>query len=143
MFGYVQISRIRVTIIVAMTKRTRFYAPALGVTFWNTAIRPSVCQSVCLSHGAAAYAIGTLAACSLATAGYQTCADCGLRTRPRTDVDPPRFFEIELPSAGGMSSRHPGAIHCLSHGDVIRWSPFLRCYRCGTDRQTDGQQTVR
>jgi len=77
MFGYVQILRIRVTIIVAVTKRTRFYDPALGVTFWNTAIRPSVCQSVCLSHGAAAYAIGTLAACSLATAGYQRCADCG------------------------------------------------------------------
>ena len=36
------------------------------------------------------YAIGTLAACSLAM--------CGLLTRPRTDVDPPR---VELPSAGG------------------------------------------
>jgi len=35
-------------------------------------------------------AIGTLAACSLAM--------CGLRTRPRTDVDPPR---VELPSSGG------------------------------------------
>jgi len=41
-------------------------------------------------------AIGTLAACSLAM--------CGLRTRPRTDVDPPR---VELPSAGGISSRRP------------------------------------
>ena len=28
---------------------------------------------------------------------------CGLQTRPRTDVDPPRF----LPSAGGLSSRRP------------------------------------
>jgi len=36
------------------------------------------------------------AACSLAM--------CGLRTRPRTDVDPPR---VELPSAGGISSRRP------------------------------------
>ena len=36
------------------------------------------------------WAIGTLAACSLAM--------CGLRTRPRTDVDPPR---VELPSAAG------------------------------------------
>jgi len=33
--------------------------------------------SVCLSAGAAAYAIGTLAACSLTTAGQQRCADCG------------------------------------------------------------------
>jgi len=33
--------------------------------------------SVCLSHCAAAEAIGTLAACSLATAGHQRCADCG------------------------------------------------------------------
>ena len=38
----------------------------------------------------------TLAACSLAM--------CGLRTRPRTDVDPPR---VELPSWGGISSRRP------------------------------------
>jgi len=29
---------------------------------------------------------------------------CRLRTRPRTDVDPPR---VELPSAGGISSRRP------------------------------------
>ena len=36
--------------------------------FWNSAIHPSVCPSICLSHGAAAWATGTLAACSLATA---------------------------------------------------------------------------
>ena len=29
---------------------------------------------------------------------------CGLRTRPRTDVDPPR---VELPSAGGILSHRP------------------------------------
>jgi len=29
---------------------------------------------------------------------------CGLRTRPRTDVDPPR---VELPSADDISSRRP------------------------------------
>ena len=50
----------------------------------NTAIRPSVCPSP-----RRAAAVGTLAACSLAM--------CGLWTRPRTDVDPPR---VELPSAG-------------------------------------------
>jgi len=36
---------------------------------------------------------------------------CRLRTRPRTDVDPPR---VELPSAGDISSRRSsGAIPCL------------------------------
>jgi len=59
-------------------------------------------RSVRLSHSAADLgaqlpsAIGTLAACSLAM--------CGLRNCPRTDVDPPR---VELPSAGGISSRRP------------------------------------
>ena len=60
---------------------------------------PSVCVSVCLSHGAAA--LGTLAAYSLAT--------CGLWTRPRTDVDPPR---VERPSAGAYRLAVPGAITC-------------------------------
>ena len=41
--------------------------------------------SVCLSHGAAAQAIGLLAACSLATAGHQRCADCG-PVRGRTQI---------------------------------------------------------
>jgi len=60
-----------------------------------------------MSHGAAAlgaqlpWAIGTLAACSL--------AKCGLQT---ADVDPPR---VELPSAGPGAYRlaAPGAITCL------------------------------
>jgi len=42
---------------------------------------------------------------------------CGLRTRPRTDVDPPR---VELPSAGDISSRCP-------RGDV---SFDLSCSLC-------------
>ena len=58
----------------------------------DTAIRPFVGLSVC----PVAQAIGTLAACRLAM--------CKLRTRPRTDVDPPR---VELPSAEGISSRRP------------------------------------
>ena len=43
---------------------------------------------------------------------------CGLRTRPRTDVDPPR---VELPSAarGHIVSPPPGAITCLIR---TRWS---------------------
>ena len=66
---------------------------------------PSVCLSVRLSHGVAALgvqlplAIGTLAACSLAV--------CGLRTRPRTEVDPLR---VELPSAGTYRLAAPEAI---------------------------------
>jgi len=46
-------------------------------------------------------AIGTLAACSLAV--------CEQRTRPRTDVDPPR---VELPSVGAYRLAAPGAITC-------------------------------
>ena len=42
------------------------------------------------NHVIVTLCIGTLAACSVAT--------CGLRTRSRTDADPPR---VELPSAGG------------------------------------------
>jgi len=42
-----------------------------------------------------------LSACWLPAAGWPP-EMCGLRTRPRTDVDPPR---VELPSAGGTSSR--------------------------------------
>jgi len=74
---------------------------------------PSVCVSVCLSHGAAAVraqrpsVIGTLAACSLAM--------CGLRTRPRTDVDPP---PVELPSAGAYRLAAAGTITCCSREAV-------------------------
>jgi len=53
--------------------------------FSDTAIRPSVpTLGVQLPS-----AVGTLAACRLALSGLRTC--------PRTDVDPPR---VELPSAG-------------------------------------------
>jgi len=39
---------------------------------------------------------------------------CGLRTRPRTDVDPPR---VELPSAaGGYRLGAAGAMTCLTAG---------------------------
>ena len=40
-------------------------------------IAQSARPSVCLSHSAAAWATDTLAACSLATASHQKCADCG------------------------------------------------------------------
>ena len=35
---------------------------------------------------------------------------CRLRTRPRTDVDPPR---LELPSAGAYRLAAPGAVTCF------------------------------
>ena len=51
--------------------------PRPRAAFRNSAIRPPVSPSVCLSHGTAALAIGPLAACSLATAGHRRWADCG------------------------------------------------------------------
>jgi len=58
----------------------------------NTAIRPSVCLYVpwrsCPRH----------AGCLQLSHRRRLPKMCGLRTRPRTDVDPPR---VELPSAGG------------------------------------------
>jgi len=64
----------------------------------DTANRPSVCPRALGTH--LSEAIGTLAACSLTM--------CGLRTRPRTDVGPPR---VKLPSAAGghTSCRRPGS----------------------------------
>ena len=72
----------------------------------------AICLSVCLSHGADALgaqllqATDTLAACSLAM--------CGLRTRPRTDVDPPR---VELPSAGAYRLAAPRGDDLLAHAN--------------------------
>ena len=37
----------------AIFMQLRPYVPALVGPFWNSAIRASVCPSVCLSHGAA------------------------------------------------------------------------------------------
>jgi len=52
--------------------------------------------------------VDTLAACSLAI--------CGLRTRPRTDVDPPR---VELPYAGtGHIVSPPGDDNLFTHTPV-------------------------
>ena len=76
-----------------------YLCPAVGSEgLSDTTIRPSVCLSVprrsCRRRAAAV--------------GYRHAGClCGLRTRPRTDVDPPR---VELPSAaggGGISSRRP------------------------------------
>ena len=83
---------------------------------------PSVCLSVCLSQSAAALgpqlpqAISTLAACSLAM--------CGLQTRSRTDVDPPR---VELPRAGSISSRRHRGDNLLDYAQNVQefqWKHF-------------------
>jgi len=85
--------------------------PRLTGVLSNTAVRTSVCPMAQLSQ-----AMGTLVACSVAM--------CGLRTRPRTNVDPPR---VKLPSAGGISSRR-------SRGDnLYRWDARGVNYQHGLD----------
>ena len=65
--------------------------------------------SVCLSQPRL---YGTLAACSLATASHL----CGLRTRPRTDVDPPRIFPpSNCHRRGAYRLAVPGEIPCFTH----------------------------
>jgi len=68
----------------------------------GTAIRPSVCPSLGYRHAAGC----------LQPAGHQRCAECGLRTRPRTDIG--RSTASRTAIGGGISSRCPGAITCSS-----------------------------
>jgi len=73
----------------------------------DSAIRSSVCLPVGLSHGAAA--LGTLVACSLATAGHQRCVDCGPvrgRTQIRRESNSHRRGHIVSPPP------RPGTITC-------------------------------
>jgi len=65
-------------------------------------IRPSVCPS--LGYSTLAAWRSCLGYRHWLPAAGRPPETCGLRTRPRTDVDPPR---VELPSAGGISSRRP------------------------------------
>ena len=46
---------------------------------------------------------------------------CGLQTRPRTDVDPPR---VELPSSWAYRLAAPGAITCFAQLHEY-WKVFL------------------
>ena len=48
---------------------------------------------------------------------------CGLRTRPRTDLDPPR---VELQSAGAYRLAAPEAIPC--YAPALSWSVFGNMY---------------
>ena len=70
-------------------------APAVAI--------PSVCPSLGYVHAGCVAQLHRLSARWLPAAGRPP-EMCGLRTRPRTDVHPPR---VELPSAGGISSRRP------------------------------------
>jgi len=70
---------------------------------------------------------------------------CGLRTRPRTDVDPPRFL-IELPSAAGGHIVSPPAgaiacrVSCLVQVDLSR---VRSCVAFGTGSGDDEIDFVR
>ena len=83
-------------------KMSRLIMPRLSV-------RPSVCPTAQLPRLQARW----LAACSTATARPSEL--CGLRTRPRTDVDPPRFL-ARTAIGGGISSRSP-------RGDILSHEP--------------------
>ena len=84
----------------------RFYPPALG-TFWNSAIRPSVPRRSCLGYRHAG---------CLQLSHRRPPEICGLRTRPRTDVDPPRFSDLTAIGGGGAYRlAAPGAIPSFLH----------------------------
>ena len=59
---------------------------------------------------------------------------CGLRTRPRTDVDPLR---VELPSAGGGNGAYrlaaPGAIPCVVSNSSLLYSHSRPLHAAGTE----------
>jgi len=70
----------------------------------------------------------------------------GLRTRPRTDVDPPRFLDpwlatkryatVELPSAGGISSRRPQGDNLLL---LLMLLALLNRHNCNWNTTMHGQ----
>ena len=88
--------------------RAACYAPAV-----QGSVKRYRDPSVCLSHGAAALgaqlpqSVGTLAACSLPTAGHQRCADCG-SVRGRTQIR--RESNCHRRTAYRLAA--PGAITC-------------------------------
>jgi len=104
--------RLRAVFVKSPRTERRFIMP-LPLPLRDTAIRPSVRLSAPALGAQLPWAIGTLAACSLAM--------CGLRTRPQTDVDPPR---VELPSAvGGISSRRLWGNNCFNYVMILHyWS---------------------
>ena len=89
-----------------------YYAPAIREHFGIArSVRLSVPRRSCL---------GYMHAGCLQLSHRRPPETCGLRTRPRTDVDPPRFLiggetihaAVELPSAGAYRFAAPGAMPC-------------------------------
>jgi len=82
-----------------------YYVPALG---WHFGIARSVRLSVpwrsCLGY--------RHAGCMQLSQRRPT-KMCGLRTRPRTNVDPPRFLDRTAIGVGAYRLAAPGAISCL------------------------------
>jgi len=67
--------------------RLHYYAPHPRGAFWNSAIPPSVCPSVCLS------CLGYRHAGCLQLSRRRPPEMCRLRTRPRTEIDLQRFLD--------------------------------------------------
>jgi len=96
------------------TSRLLCPRPIGGILEWRDPL-------VCLSHGAAA-CLGYRHAGCLQLSHRRPAEMCGLRTRPRTDVDPPQFLDPrwpdwrrnELPSAGAYRLAFPGSIPCFT-----------------------------
>jgi len=91
--------------------------PRPGGTFWNSVIRPSVCPMAQLPR--------LNLQLNLQLNHRRPQEMCGLRTRPRTDVDPPRFLiggeticHRRTAIGGGISS-------CRPRGDILSTFYFL------------------
>ena len=107
-------------------------------------IARSVRLSVCLSHGAAV-CLGYRHAGCLQLSQRRPPEMCRLRTRPRTDVDSPRFLDprwpdwrrnVELSSAGAYRLATPEAIPSASLTFACRDLCFVRERRILYRRQS-------
>jgi len=105
-----------------------YYAPLCRCALSHTAIRPSVCPS----QGTAAP--GYRHSCCLQL-GYRRPPEmCGLWTRPRMDIDPPR---VKQPSAGGIMSCLPGAIACYRSFSYYGSCYYYSCFGMSGLSQSD------
>ena len=91
------------------------YVPSPRRTFWNSA---SVCPMAQL--------LGYRHVSCMQLSQRRPTEMWGLRTRPRMDVDPPRFC-IELPSTGDISSHSPRGDTLLSVYVCILTLPTNEC----------------
>jgi len=111
------------------------YTPVVrGEASSDNAIRPSVrlSQPRLYMHAGCVAQLPRLSARWL-PAAVRPPEMCGLRTRPRTDVDPPR---VGLPSAAGISSRRPRGDNLFSTlTDFVRLArlAILLARRCAAN----------